>query len=80
MCRATPSKMNPSSRLVSGWYWWRATSLSIHFIIFSWFQRQEAHALGELVGVRLEPVVVDDLEDHPHAAASSAVISSPVNR
>ena len=40
--RATPSKMNPSSRLVSGWYWWRATSLSIHFIICSWFSGSRA--------------------------------------
>ena len=63
--------MNPSSRLVSGWYWWRAMSLSIHFIICSWLSGSNAmRCASRRRGPRL--VVEGALEDHPPIAAASS--------
>ena len=57
--------MNPSRRLVSGWYCWRATSLSIHFIIWSWLSGSSAMRWASADGAVLQLVVGHAFEDHP---------------
>ncbi len=72
--------MNPSRRLVSGWYWWRATSLSIHFIIWSWFKGNVAIRWASVVAWSSSSSSGTHSRIIPAAAASVAVSSSPVNR